>query len=80
MPCHGEAADGKGIVAVIGIPAVPSLMNFPKPNYPDGKMFETITKGKGLMSGYGYNIPVNDRWAIIAYVRALQAASKTASK
>jgi len=43
-------------------------------------MFETITKGKGLMSGYGYNIPVNDRWAIIAYVRALQAASKTASK
>ena len=55
-------------------------MNFPKPNYPDGKMFETITKGKGLMSGYGYNIPVNDRWAIIAYVRALQAASKTASK
>jgi mono/diheme cytochrome c family protein len=79
MPCHGEAGDGKGIVAVIGIPAVPSLMNFPKPNYPDGKMYETITMGKGLMSGYGYNIPVNDRWAIIAYVRALQAASKTAS-
>jgi len=80
MPCHGEAADGKGIVAVIGIPAVPSLMNFPKPNYPDGKMFETITMGKGLMGGYGYNIPVNDRWAIIAYIRALQSASQTAAK
>lgn len=80
MPCHGEAGDGKGTVAVIGIPAVPSLMNFPKPNYPDGKMYETITKGKGLMGGYGYNIPVNDRWAIIAYVRALQSASKTAAK
>lgn len=80
MPCHGEAGDGKGIVAVIGIPAVPSLMNFPKPNYPDGKMYETINMGKGLMSGYGYNIPVNDRWAIVAYVRALQTASKTAAK
>ena len=80
MPCHGEAGDGKGTVAVLGIAAVPSLMNFPKPNYPDGKMYETITKGKGLMGGYGYNIPVNDRWAIIAYVRALQSASQTAAR
>jgi hypothetical protein len=74
MPCHGEAGNGKGTVAVIGIPTVADLMNFPKSTYPDGKMFETITKGKGLMGGYGYNIPVNDRWAIITYVRALQSA------
>ena len=74
MPCHGESGNGKGTVAEIGIPAVADLTNFPKSTYPDGKMFETITKGKGLMGGYGYNIPVNDRWAIIAYVRALQAA------
>lgn len=80
MPCHGEAGDGKGTVAVIGIPAVPSLLNFSKPNYPDGKMYETINKGKGLMGGYGYNIPVNDRWAIIAYVRTLQAAQQSADK
>lgn len=78
MPCHGQAGDGKGTVAVIGIPTVANLMSFPKDKYPDGKMFETITKGKGLMGGYGYNIPVNDRWAIIAYVRALQEANKTA--
>lgn len=80
MPCHGQAGDGKGTVAVIGIPTVANLMNFPKSTYPDGKMFETITKGKGLMGGYGYNIPVNDRWAIIAYIRALQTARQSAVK
>jgi len=74
MPCHGESGNGKGTVAVLGIPTVADLMNFPKSTYPDGKMFETITQGKGQMSGYGYNVPVDDRWAIIAYVRALQAA------
>ncbi len=77
MPCHGKAGNGKGTVATIGIPSVPSLMNFTKATYPDGKIFQTITHGKGQMSGYGYNIPVNDRWAIISYVRALQAAEKS---
>jgi len=74
MPCHGESGNGKGTAAVIGkIPAT-DLTGFAKATYPDGKMFETITQGKGQMSGYGYNIPVEDRWAITAYVRALQAA------
>ncbi len=80
MPCHGESGNGKGAAAVIGIPIVPSLMNFPKEKYPDGQMFETISNGKGQMGGYGYNIPINDRWAIIAYVRALQSANSTAAK
>ena len=78
LPCHGESGNGKGTVAVTGIPATADLHNFKSENYPDGKMFEVITKGKGLMSGYGYNIPVDDRWAIIAYVRALQTAEKPA--
>jgi len=74
MPCHGESGNGKGVAAVIGkIPAT-DLTGFPKSTYPDGKIFEVITKGKGQMGAYGYNIPINDRWAIIAYVRALQAA------
>lgn len=74
LPCHGESGNGKGLAAVIGnIPAT-NLIGFPKATYPDGQIFETITHGKGQMSGYGYNIPVNDRWAIVAYVRALQAA------
>lgn len=80
LPCHGESGDGKGAASVIGgIPAT-DLATFTAEKYPDGKLFETITKGKGLMGGYGYNIPVNDRWAIIAYVRALQEARKSAAK
>ena len=39
---------------------------------PDGEIFNTITNGKNLMGAYGPNVPVADRWAIIAYVRALQ--------
>ncbi len=78
MPCHGESGNGKGTVAVVGNFSVADLGNFPQSEYPDGQMFETISKGKGMMSGYSYNIPVKDRWAIIAYVRALQTADKTA--
>jgi mono/diheme cytochrome c family protein len=75
-PCHGESGNGQGVAAVIGkIPAT-DLTGFIKPTYPDGKIFETITHGRGNMSGYGYNIPVKDRWAIISYVRALQTARK----
>lgn len=75
-PCHGESGNGHGTAAVVGKFSVANLDTFPRNEYPDGKMFETITHGKGLMSGYGYNIPVKDRWAIIAYVRALQTARK----
>ncbi len=39
---------------------------------PDGEIFNTITYGKNLMGAYGANVTVEDRWAIIAYVRALQ--------
>jgi mono/diheme cytochrome c family protein len=42
------------------------------PQQPDGQIFNTITYGKNLMGAYGGVIPVEDRWAIIAYVRALQ--------
>jgi hypothetical protein len=40
----------------------------------DGEIFNTITNGKNTMLGYGGNIPVSDRWAIVAYLRALQKA------
>ena len=39
---------------------------------PDGAIFDAITNGKGLMGSYGGNLPVRDRWAIVAYIRALQ--------
>ena len=40
--------------------------------YPNGQLFNTITQGKATMAGYGHAIPVDDRWSIVAYVRALQ--------
>ena len=86
MPCHGQAGDGKGTVAVVGkgssMVNAANLMQAKllKPTYADGQMFKVVTHGQGLMSGYGYNIPVNDRWAIIAYVRALQEARKPVGK
>jgi hypothetical protein len=74
--CHGRSGDGGGMTALYGVPGIANLIMFDSGKYPDGRMFETITKGKGNMSGYGYNIPVRDRWAIISYIRAMQVARK----
>jgi mono/diheme cytochrome c family protein len=74
--CHGASGDGQGVTANYGVPGIANLQlpAFHEETYPDGRLFNTITNGKGMMSGYGYNIPVRDRWAIVAYVRTLQAA------
>lgn len=76
--CHGKSADGAGITANYGVPGIANLTidAYASSAYPDGRLFEVITKGKGNMSGYGYNIPVRDRWAIVAYIRAMQTARK----
>ncbi len=74
--CHGASGNGDGITNKYGVPVVNNqnahLNALSSDKYPDGRVFEVITKGKGLMSGYGYNIPVRDRWAIIAYIREMQ--------
>lgn len=81
--CHGDSGDGNGITAQYGVPVAANpnaKLNAISPEtYPDGRLFEVISNGKGNMSGYAYNIPVRDRWAIVAYIRALQAA-KASSK
>lgn len=81
--CHGVSGNGNGITAQYGVPVANNpnaKLNAISPEtYPDGRLFEVITNGKGLMSGYGYNIPVRDRWAIVAYIHTLQAA-KASSK
>lgn len=74
-PCHGPRGDGKGVIARIGHFKAANLMAFDASIYPDGQLFETISQGKGLMSGYASVLPVRARWAIIAYVRSLQKAS-----
>jgi len=74
--CHGEAGDGNGITSKYGIAGIANLHapNFASEQYPDGRLFDVITNGKGNMGGYGYNIPVRDRWAIVSYIRNMQNA------
>jgi len=80
--CHGEAGNGLGITSRYGVPGIANLHvgPFKSDTYPDGRMYDVITYGKGMMSGYGANIPVRDRWAVIAYVRTLQAAKDAANQ
>jgi len=73
--CHGAAGDGKGITPKLGMTVIADLHDIQVRKLvqaPDGQIFDTITHGKNLMGGYGPNISIPDRWAIVAYVRALQ--------
>lgn len=73
MPCHGPLANGNGITKMLGdMPAVANLHNKRIVDMPDGEIFNVITHGKGLMAAYGPTVGIKDRWAIIAYLRALQ--------
>ena len=70
--CHGKVGTGNGIVSNYGLVAVANLQVDPFKSMPDGQYFYTIANGKGNMGAYGPNIAVEDRWAIVAYIRALQ--------
>jgi mono/diheme cytochrome c family protein len=75
LPCHGAAGDGNGITKKIGAMAVVANLHDQRiAKLPDGELFHVISQGRNLMQGYGSNIEINDRWAIVAYVRALQRA------
>lgn len=82
--CHGTTGNGLGVTSKYGVPGIANfhLDPYKSNSYPDGRMFEVISNGKGMMSGYKANIPVHDRWAIIAYIRTLQTAQavSTAAK
>lgn len=72
-PCHGKMGDGNGITKALGLmPAVANLHDQRIIEMADGEIFNTISNGKGLMGAYGPIVPAEDRWAIIAYLRALQ--------
>lgn len=83
--CHGSSGNGKGVTSKYGIL---TAFNFQQAGNADpanaaayradGAIFDVITNGKGLMGGYGGNITVRDRWAIVAYIRSLQLAAKEA--
>ena len=75
-PCHDRSGLGNGIVIQrankLGAWAVPSYYEQRLLDTPVGDIFSTITNGKNTMKSYAYQVPVADRWAIVAYVRALQ--------
>ena len=70
--CHGATAAGNGITKQYGLATVVSLQDDRIRKMADGEIFNTITNGKNTMMAYGPNLVVADRWAIIAYLRALQ--------
>lgn len=77
MPCHGTAGDGDSIVArKMLLRSPPSLLTDDIRALPDGKIEEVIRAGYGLMTGYEDQLTSRDRWAVVAYVRALQASQR----
>lgn len=71
-PCHGIQGDGNGMVSMRGMKHPPSFQDPRLRQVPAGYIYDVITNGFGGMLSYSAQIPPSDRWAIIAYVRALQ--------
>lgn len=71
--CHSRLGDGNGVPKRIGAMAVTANLHDKRiVELTDGELFNTIGYGKNLMPGYASNIGIQDRWAVVAYLRALQ--------
>lgn len=76
--CHGEAGFGGSLVAEnMGTPRPPSLRSGEHAGHPVGDLFRVVTHGKGRMPPYAPQLTVADRWAVVAYVRALRTTPAT---
>jgi mono/diheme cytochrome c family protein len=75
-PCHGRAGDGAGMVARRGFKTPPSFHDQRLRDAPVGYYFDVMTRGFGVMPSYATAVPPADRWAIAAYVRALQLSQR----
>ena len=73
-PCHGALGDGNGITKQYGMGATPTFHDDRLRNMSEGEILNTIIHGKGNMLSYADKLTIKDRWAVIAYVRALQLA------
>jgi len=83
-PCHGFAGDGRGVVAVgnngVGYGFnVPSYHTDALRARPDGYIYDVIQNGVNTMPSYGHEMAPEDRWAVVAYVRALQKSQQATS-
>ncbi len=75
--CHGKTGEGDGMVVQRGFPVPPSYHIDRLRQAADGYIYDVITNGFGRMYGYASEIEPRDRWAIVAYVRALQRSQNT---
>lgn len=71
-PCHSELGDGQGMVVQRGFPAPPSYHSQRLRDAPVQHFYDVITQGYGAMYPYADRVSPDDRWAIAAYIRALQ--------
>lgn len=78
-PCHGELGDGRGMIVQRGFNPPPSFHSDELRKKPVGHYFDVMTRGFGTMYSYAARIPARDRWAIAAYIRALQVSQHSLS-
>ena len=78
--CHGQAGYADGPVVQRGFPAPPSYHTESFRRISDGDIYKAITQGFGRMTGYEDRLDVQDRWAVVAYVRALQLSQNCSAK
>ena len=71
-PCHGIQGDGNGMIVMRGMKRPPTYHQDRLRQAPNGYIYDVITNGFGQMYNYAAQVPPRDRWAIVAYVRALQ--------
>jgi len=75
-PCHDRVGNGEGMVVRRGFRPPPSFHMDRLRTVPPGYFFEVITNGFGTMANYAAEVPARDRWAIVAYIRALQLSQQ----
>ncbi|WP_407175025.1 c-type cytochrome [Bradyrhizobium sp. STM 3562] len=74
-PCHSRGGDGNGIIVQRGFPHPPSYHSQTLRNAPNQLFYDVMTHGYGAMYSYADRVDPADRWAIVAYIRALQASA-----
>jgi mono/diheme cytochrome c family protein len=74
-PCHGTLGDGNGITKSYGMVATPTYHDDRLRSMAEGEIYNTITHGKNTMFSYADKLSPDERWAVVAYVRALQRAA-----
>lgn len=72
VPCHGIAGYGDGMIVQRGFPPPPSFHSERLRQVPPGYIYSVITNGFGVMYSYAYRVPPAERWAVAAYIKALQ--------